>query len=76
MSTVVEFTGPTRLDIPVDRVLQGAEEANLEKCIIIGDTGEDIYLASSMGRISEVVYLLELAKHKLLSGEYGEDTSD
>lgn len=63
----------SNITFPIEGVLKGADEAELDSIIIIGDKGEDLYLSSSLGNLPKIIYLLELAKSKLLSGEYGEE---
>lgn len=65
MADIIELDVITRLDIPVSRVLNNA--ADLENVVVIGWTKEgDFYFASSKGDGGDVIYLLELAKKKLL----------
>jgi hypothetical protein len=65
--TVVPFTGPTRLDIPPERVLQGALDGNLEGVVVIGlEQDGGLYFASSYGRIEVTNWLLDLAKADLV----------
>jgi len=72
---VLLFNGATMLDIPVDKVLKAAIEANMNNVIVIGDIGDELYFASSIGARKEekIIYLLELAKHKLLSGDFEQE---
>lgn len=57
----------TRLDIPVDRVKKAAEKANLEQVIIIGfDKDGEFYFSSSKADGGTVLWLMEVAKKKLL----------
>lgn len=60
------------INIPVGAILKEAEDANLDSVVIIGDVGDSIYLTSSLSNLPKIVYLLELAKHRLLSGGYDE----
>lgn len=69
---IIDFSGCTTLDIPPERVIRGAEQADLKCIIIIGETEDELYMATSMGRNADVIYLLEQAKHRLLSGDYDE----
>ena len=65
---VIPLNNVTRLDIPVDRVLQGADDADLEHVVILGygkETGEE-YFASSYADGGDVLWLLERAKLQLL----------
>ena len=58
----------TRLDVPPDRVIEGAVEASLKSVIIIGYTeGGDEYFASSVADGGTVMFLMERAKFKLLN---------
>ena len=57
----------TRHDIPAERVLDRAQEANLESAIVIGQLpDEEFYFASNKADAAEVIYLLEVAKKRLL----------
>jgi hypothetical protein len=64
---VTNFTGITYLDIPPDRILDGAK-GELESVIVIGYTkdGEE-YFAASVADGAEVLWMLERNKLKLLS---------
>lgn len=73
---VIDFSGCTTLDIPPERVLRGAEMADLKCVIIIGETDDELYMATSMGRNADVLYLLEQAKLRLLTGSYDETQGD
>jgi hypothetical protein len=67
MSNVIRFTGPTKLDLDPDRVLESAI-GELEDVIIIGyakDGSE--YFASSKADGGHVLWHLERAKLKLLA---------
>lgn len=65
MSNIINFTGHTVKDIPVEDVLEGAK--SLISCIVIGeDTDGNLCVASSKGNLAEIIYLLELAKKYML----------
>lgn len=67
---VLEFTGITRLDLPVGKILKAAREAKLQAALVIGfDKDGDFYFASSKADGGEVLWLLELAKKRLLEVE-------
>jgi len=56
----------TRLDIPVERVLEGAT-GKLSSVVILGyTTDDDLYFASSLADGGDVLWLLEKAKKLLL----------
>lgn len=74
--TVLLFDGCTSLDVPPERVLREAEKEDLKQVIVIGDTGEDFYLASSMGSSADVLWLLEQAKHRLIRGDYDDNSNE
>lgn len=65
---VVPFPGVTRLDIPAERVLCRALENIFDKIVIVGYTedGEE-YFASSVADGGEVLWMLERAKHRLMT---------
>lgn len=72
MSNVVELDTITRLDIPVERVLRRATEADLEHVVVIGwrkdlpDGEDEFYFASSRPGGPEVLWMLALAQKRLL----------
>lgn len=60
----------TTLDIPVDRVLDGAKESDLREILIVGRTkNNELYIASSLAKRSEILWGIELAKKQLLSDD-------
>lgn len=57
----------TNEDVPVAKVLAGAEMADLEEVVIVGyDKDGDFYFASSKASGPEVLWALAYAKKKLL----------
>lgn len=63
MGDVVVLKGPTRLDIPAERVLQAALDAGLESVVICGfDKEGNEYFASSIADGADVVWLVERCK--------------
>jgi hypothetical protein len=57
----------TCLDIPAERVVEAAKEADLESVVVLGyDRDGDEYFASSFAGSPEVIYLMERLKKKLL----------
>lgn len=65
---VIIFNGITRHDLPVERLIDRAQEAELESVVIIGWTPEgELYFASSKADGPNVLWLLEKAKKELLS---------
>lgn len=64
---VIEFSGVSKLDIPAERILRNAIKAELENVVVIGwDKDSDFYFAGSYAAGPETLWLLELAKAKLL----------
>lgn len=58
----------TSHDLPVQRILHGAHEADLEMCVIVGYTKSgDEYFASNVADGAEIVWCMERAKFKLLN---------
>lgn len=56
----------TRLDIPVERVLEQAKD-NLKDVVLVGwDKDGELYFASNKANGGEVLWLLEKAKKLLL----------
>lgn len=67
MSNVVTLNAPTKLDIPVDRVLDGAKDADLDGLFIVGRTKDgELYFASSIADGGDVLWLWEIAKSRLM----------
>lgn len=64
---IIELDNITSLDIPVDRVLRKADEADLQSVVVIGyDQNGDEYFASSVAGGPEILWALERAKLRLL----------
>jgi hypothetical protein len=60
----------TSLPIPVNRVLDGAHQANMTEVVVIGwDENGDLYMSTSESDGGNVLWLLEVAKNRLLKGE-------
>lgn len=67
MGEVTQFTGLTRLDMPVERVLAGAAEAGFEAVLVIGmDKDGEPCLRSSKADGAEILWMLKLAEKRLL----------
>lgn len=63
---IITFDGITRLDIPVDRVLDAAKD-QLEGVVIIGFKADgEFYAASTYADGGTVIWLLESCKKMLL----------
>lgn len=72
MGGVVDLDVVTSLDIPVERILRRATEADLDTAIVIGwDKEGELYFATSVSSGPEVLWLLEKTKANLLVA--GED---
>lgn len=64
---VVNFPGITKLDIPPERILEGALEKGLQAAVVVGyDADGNLYFSSSYADGAEVVWLFELAKRRLM----------
>lgn len=58
----------TSLDIPTERVLQSALDAELQSCFVVGlDKDGEMYFASSMADGGDVLWWMEKAKAALLA---------
>lgn len=58
---------PSRLDIPAERVLEWAGQANLKSVVVVGyDEDGEFYFASSYAGGPDALWLMEIAKKKLL----------
>jgi hypothetical protein len=68
LGDVVLLNVVTRLDIPVQRVLDGAVSADLEEVVVIGyDKEGQFYFSSNKANGGSVLWLLEQAKKELLN---------
>ncbi|NIA72284.1 hypothetical protein HBA54_27195 [Pelagibius litoralis] len=66
---VIEWGGITKLDLPPDRVLEGAK-GKLERVVVLGFTESgDVFFASSGADGGDVIWLMEKAKKALLEVE-------
>lgn len=66
MGKVIPLNNVTRLDLPVDQVLEGTI-GKLEDIIVLGyDKNGEEYFASSLADGADVLWLLERCKIKLL----------
>lgn len=73
MGDVVILNTITKLDVPPERILDGAKNAELEHVVVIGFTkGGEYYGASSYADGGDVLWLMELTRDKLLDW-YKED---
>lgn len=71
---IIELDNITSLDIPVERVLRKADEADLQSVVVIGyDQNGDEYFASSVAGGPEILWALERAKLRLLRVVDGEE---
>lgn len=69
MSNVIQLGCITRLDLPVDRVLESAKD-QLQSVVLIGyDNDGQLYFASTIADGGTVMWLLEMCKKKLLEVE-------
>lgn len=70
---VTPFTGSTRHDMPVDRILDEAREFGLEEVVVIGrrPSGE-FYLAASSAQADRNYWLLGLAQADLMASSLTE----
>jgi hypothetical protein len=65
---VIRWQGITRHDLPVDRILDAARQAELGCVVVLGYTERGVeYFASSMADGADVVWLLERCKQTLLT---------
>lgn len=71
---IIELPVITKLDIPVERVIRKASEADLDEIVVVGSTKDgDFYFCSNKADGGTVLWLLEGAKMKLLKIGYPED---
>lgn len=65
---VVVLDMVTRIDIPAERVLNGALKANLESAFVLGyERDGELYTASSVAAGPELLWMLKLAEKRLLA---------
>lgn len=66
MGKVIPLNNITRLDLPVDRVLEGAKD-QLEGVVLLWYNNDgDLYFASTYADGGEVLWLIEQCKKQLL----------
>lgn len=64
---VIIWRGVTRHDLPPERILNHAKDADLDRVVILGyDRDGQMYFASSFADGGDVMWLMELAKARLL----------
>lgn len=63
---VTDFPGPTRLNLPPERILERALEKTFTEIVIVGYTeGGDEYFASSQASAADVAWLLQRGLYRL-----------
>lgn len=68
MGEVVELPVATLLDLPAERILKRAVEADLRIVIVIGrDQDGELYLAPTTSNLGSLLVLLERAKEAFLA---------
>ena len=68
MGTITNLNCITRLDLPVERILNGIDANELDSIVVLGwDKEGQFYFASSLADGAEVNWLLDKGKQKLLS---------
>lgn len=69
---VITLRNVTLLDIPTERVLNGAMEADLDRCFVVGRKKDGtFYFASTFSDGGTVIWDMEIAKQLLLAVETG-----
>jgi hypothetical protein len=67
---VITLSMPTTLDIPPERVIKAALEADLDMVLIIGWTEDGkMYASCSTGNMPETLFLIEKFKQEILRDE-------
>lgn len=56
----------TRLDIPVERVINAVIKDELENIVVIGEKGDEYFFYSSLGKPQNTLWLIEIAKRILM----------
>lgn len=63
---IIQWSGLTKLDIPVERILGGALKADLQSAVVVGFTQDgDLHFASSVASGAEAIFLLQRAIYRL-----------
>ncbi len=73
---VIEFSGLSYADIPIEKVLSEAHEVHegMDHIIIIsGKESGDILASSSTSDLRYILWLVEQLKYQILSGEYASE---
>ena len=66
MEKIIPIGGVTKLDLPVDRILENAK-GQMEGIVLIGfDNDGELYAASSYADGGTIMWLLEMCKQKML----------
>ena len=68
MGEVVILGGVTTLEIPVERVLDGAKECDY--VLVLGWKGDEMHTAASDGDLSRALWIATKFIHKLHAGDY------
>lgn len=67
MADLLTFNGISRLDLPAERVLQSAIDAKIKTALVLGyDADGEFYFASTKADGGDIIWLMEIAKKKLL----------
>ena len=70
MAEVITLRCLTKLDVPPERVLQAAIDADLEGVLVLGyDKEGDIYMAGTYADGGTVIWLMEKCKKRLIDFE-------
>lgn len=65
---IIRWAGVTKHDLPVERIIEGAQAADLKCIVVLGyDPEGGEYFASSISDGADVLWLLERLKLKLLT---------
>lgn len=76
MGELVYWPGVTKLDVPVERVLNKALEHELTSVVVLGwDKDGQVFFASSQADGGNVMWLMEWAKKALLDAMAGNTTT-
>lgn len=67
---IVQFNGFTKLDLNPKSILTNIAESNLDQCIVIGVKDGEQRFYSSIADESQIIYMIEVLKHKLLNGDF------
>jgi hypothetical protein len=71
INNVVILDVETSLDLPLERVLDGALAAQLTDCLVLGYSADGFYMASQTCDAAKILVLLERCRRLLINPVFG-----